>query len=283
MPCCTFDKRPDAFHPVGIFFVCGVLLLVVRLIRMDRRDIQHRQSVILLDCIVFPVTELALLDATHVAVYPWYLTALIPILAVTIGLFLHTILEAISKVTLRSLKGPLVLVLSASMFLNAHQFARRHHIGGEAELNISSLNLAMGETIASDGIDAFHTMGGNELCIQSVRSPYFYGPERHTCLKNLECLIRLRDPDIKTSDKCSALTPQARVLALWLMEKADFEALPDLGPFINTYEAPRQRRATDAETPEEILGLLHFPSFSRYASWTDEMSAHLFRLRFDAE
>ena len=26
MPCCTFDKRPDAFHPVGIFFVCGFLL-----------------------------------------------------------------------------------------------------------------------------------------------------------------------------------------------------------------------------------------------------------------
>lgn len=28
MPCCTFDKRPDSFHPLGIFFVCGVLLLL---------------------------------------------------------------------------------------------------------------------------------------------------------------------------------------------------------------------------------------------------------------
>ena len=29
MPCCTFDKRPDAFHPVGIFFVCGFLLVAM--------------------------------------------------------------------------------------------------------------------------------------------------------------------------------------------------------------------------------------------------------------
>ncbi len=29
MPCCTFDKRPDSFHPVGIFFVCGFLLVAM--------------------------------------------------------------------------------------------------------------------------------------------------------------------------------------------------------------------------------------------------------------
>jgi len=28
VPCCTFEKRPEAFHPVGIFFVCGTVLLV---------------------------------------------------------------------------------------------------------------------------------------------------------------------------------------------------------------------------------------------------------------
>ncbi len=26
MPCCTFERSPDAFHPVGIFFVCGAIL-----------------------------------------------------------------------------------------------------------------------------------------------------------------------------------------------------------------------------------------------------------------
>ena len=29
MPCCTFDKRPDSFHPVGIFLVCGLVLVAV--------------------------------------------------------------------------------------------------------------------------------------------------------------------------------------------------------------------------------------------------------------
>lgn len=29
MPCCTFDKRPDSFHPLGIFFVCGFLLVAL--------------------------------------------------------------------------------------------------------------------------------------------------------------------------------------------------------------------------------------------------------------
>jgi hypothetical protein len=27
VPCCTFEKRPEAFHPVGIFFVCGTILI----------------------------------------------------------------------------------------------------------------------------------------------------------------------------------------------------------------------------------------------------------------
>ena len=29
MPCCTFDRRPDAHHPLGILVVCGPLLLGV--------------------------------------------------------------------------------------------------------------------------------------------------------------------------------------------------------------------------------------------------------------
>jgi hypothetical protein len=25
MPCCTFDRNPEAFHPVGIFLICGAM------------------------------------------------------------------------------------------------------------------------------------------------------------------------------------------------------------------------------------------------------------------
>lgn len=39
MPCCTFEKRSDSFHPLSIFFVCGVLLFMAPLLALLLRGL----------------------------------------------------------------------------------------------------------------------------------------------------------------------------------------------------------------------------------------------------
>ena len=69
MPCCSFDRRSDAFHPLAVFVVCGGLLLVLvplaGLFRVLARLGRWRGGSTRLDALVRATAKVVASDLLH--------------------------------------------------------------------------------------------------------------------------------------------------------------------------------------------------------------------------